>query len=206
MESDGTNLNGYSASGTYCGGKYSGRWPNMILGQCLSISGRDRRSVMDVMQLPIVVDQLSKMCHFICCCTTVDPAESAELLVKEGVRLHGPLLIFGLDREPQVVSTFLCQICSRLGIDCRLSTVFHPQTDGQTERMNASMEQYLRMFVDNQQDNWVKLLPMARCAADTGPSESMKCTRIIAVQGADPRMSFLGESVKEQDHRRLDAD
>jgi len=68
------------------------------------------------------------------------------------------------------------------------------------------MEQYLRVFVNHQQDDWVQWLPSAEFAANNGVSETTKCTSFFAVQGSDPRMSFAGEPTKEQDYRRLDAD
>jgi len=87
-----------------------------------------------------------------------------------------------------------------------MSTAFHPQTDGQTERMNASMQQYLRVFVNHQQDDWVHWLPLAEFVANDGISETTKWTPFFADQGVDPQMSFAGEPTKEQDNRRLDAD
>jgi len=87
-----------------------------------------------------------------------------------------------------------------------MSTVFHPQTDGQTERMNASMEQYLLVFVNHHHDNWVKWLLLAEFAANNGVSEITKCTPLYAVQGMDPRMSFSGEATKKRDQRCVNAD
>jgi len=84
--------------------------------------------------------------------------------------------------------------------------VFHPQTDGQTEWMNANMEQYLTVFVNHQQDNRVKWLLMAEFTANNGTSETTNCTPLFAVHGADPQMSCSGESMQEHDHCRLDAD
>jgi len=98
----------------------------------------------------VVVDRLSKMRHFVPCHTTIDVLGLAELFLREVIHLHGLLLTIVSDRGPQFASVFWQQVCSRLGIDRRMSTAFHPQTDGQTERMNASMEQYLRVFVNHQ--------------------------------------------------------
>jgi hypothetical protein len=72
--------------------------------------------------------------------------------------------------------------------------------------MNAGMEQYLRVFVNHQQDDWVQWLPLAEFAANNGVSESTKCTPFFAVQGADTRMSFVREPTQERDQRRCEAD
>jgi len=72
--------------------------------------------------------------------------------------------------------------------------------------MNASMEQYRRVFIHDQQDDWVKWLPLAEFAANNGVSETTKCTPFYAVQGTDPRMSFRGNPTKERDQQRVNAD
>jgi len=72
--------------------------------------------------------------------------------------------------------------------------------------MNVSMEQYLRVFVNHQQDDWVKWLLLAEFAANNGTSETTKCTPLLAVQGVDPRMSFVGGPTKDQDQQRVSAD
>jgi hypothetical protein len=74
-----------------------------------------------------------------------------------------------------------------------MSTAFHPKTDGQTEQMNAGVEQYLRVYVNHQQDNCVQWLPLADFAANNGVSESTKCTPFFAIKGVNPWMSFVGE-------------
>ena len=147
----------------------------------------------------VVVDRLSKMRHFIPCHTTIDASGLAELSLWEVVRLHGCPLTIVSDRGPHCESTFWQQMCSRLGIDRRMSTAFHPQTDGQTERTNASIKQYLWVFVNNQQDDWVKWLPLARYAANNRVSATTKCTPLYAIQGMDPQMSFAGEPTMARD-------
>jgi hypothetical protein len=72
--------------------------------------------------------------------------------------------------------------------------------------MNAGMEQYLRVIVNHQQDDWVQWLPLAELAANNGVSESTKCTPWFAVQGMDPWMSFAGDPTEERDQRHLEAD
>jgi hypothetical protein len=72
--------------------------------------------------------------------------------------------------------------------------------------MNAGMEQYLQVFVNHQQDDWVQWLPLVEFAANNEVSESTKCTPFLTVQGADPQMSFAREPTQEQDQWRLEAD
>jgi hypothetical protein len=80
-----------------------------------------------------------------------------------------------------------------------MTTAFQRQTDGQTERMNPSMEQYLQVVLNHQQDNWVQWVPLPDFAVQNGVSKSTKCTPFFAVQGVDPRMSFAGELTLEPD-------
>jgi len=61
-----------------------------------------------------------------------------------------------LDREPQFVAELMKKSNKMLGIKTKLSTAFHPQTDRQMERMNQELEQYLRMYVDHRQENWLE--------------------------------------------------
>jgi hypothetical protein len=72
--------------------------------------------------------------------------------------------------------------------------------------MNAGMEQYLRVFINHQQDDLVQWLPLAEFAANNGVSESTMCTPVFAVQGVDPRMSFAGEPTQQRNQRRCEAD
>jgi len=104
----------------------------------------------------VVVDQLSKMRHFVPWKTTVDVRGLAVMFLKQVVRLHGLPKTVICDRGPQFAAVFWKRLCEWFGVDRRLSTAFHPQTDGQTERKNASMEQYLRIFTSHQQDDWVR--------------------------------------------------
>jgi transposase InsO family protein len=104
----------------------------------------------------LVVNRLSKIPHFVPCHTTVDAVGLARLFLREVVRLNGFPKTIVSDRGPQFPTTICGQISGWLGIDQRMSTAVHPQTDGQTEWMNAGMEQYLRVYVNHQQDDWMQ--------------------------------------------------
>jgi transposase InsO family protein len=104
----------------------------------------------------VVVDYLTKMRHLIPCTDKVDGKKQGEMYVKAVFRLLGLSKTIVSDRWPQFASEFWKHVCERLGIERRLSTAFHPQTDGQTETVNAVMEQYFRNFVNYQQNDWVQ--------------------------------------------------
>src|ERR1700733_11671735 len=63
------------------------------------------------------------------------------------------------DRGPQFTSKVMQEVWKKLNVKSTMSTAFHPQTDGETERVNQELEQYLRVFGNFQQDNWVNLIP-----------------------------------------------
>ena len=73
-------------------------------------------------------------------------------------QLHGLPESIISDRSPQFVAGLMRELNKMLGIKTKLSTAFHLQTDGQTERMNQELEQYLRMFIDHCQKQWPEWL------------------------------------------------
>ena len=78
-----------------------------------------------------------------------------------------------------------------LGVDLNLSTTFHPQTDGQTERVNQVLEGYLRHYSNFQQDDWAELLPLAEHAYNTATSESTKVSPFFANYGFNPETQWV---------------
>jgi transposase InsO family protein len=103
----------------------------------------------------VVVDHLTKLRHFAPYSTTIDAEGLAELFLSNIFCLHGLPETIVSDRGPQFASRFWKHLCHALKIEPCLSTAFHPETDSQTERVNAIMEQYLRAYVNYQQDDWV---------------------------------------------------
>ena len=91
----------------------------------------------------VVYDRLSKMTHFIAI-TEGTLAEGLVRLLQNNVwKLHGLLESVVLDRGPQFAAELTKELNRMLEIRTKLSTAFHPQTDGQTKRMNQELEQYL---------------------------------------------------------------
>jgi len=100
----------------------------------------------------VVVNRLTKMVHFI---PTTEKmlAEGLARLFRDNVwKLYGLPKSIISDRGPQFAVGLMRELNEMLGIKSKLSTAFHPQTDGQTERINQELEQYLRMFIDHMQE------------------------------------------------------
>ena len=82
-------------------------------------------------------------------------AEGLAKLFRDNVwKLHGLPESIISDRGPQFAAGLMRELNRMLGIESKLSTAFHPQTDGQMERFNQELEQYLRMFIDHRQEQW----------------------------------------------------
>jgi transposase InsO family protein len=138
----------------------------------------------------VVIDWLTKMRHLIPCSTTVDAKELANLFVMNIFRLHGLPNSILSDRGPQFASRFWKYLCNSLYIKPHLSTAFHPETDGQTERINSVMEQYLRAYINYQQDNWAQYLPLAKFAANNHVSKTTGLSPFFTNYGMHPKLDF----------------
>ena len=79
-----------------------------------------------------------------------------------------------------------------LEIQTKLSTVYHPQTDGQTKRINQELEQYLRVFIDHRQEQWPDWLETAEFAYNNKIYTATKISPFKVNYGQDPRMAFEG--------------
>ena len=134
----------------------------------------------------VVVDRLTKQAHFIPTTSNVNAADTAEMFVQHIWRLHGTPRQIISDRGPQFVSQFLKEVFRRTGVVGSTSTAFHPQTDGQTERVNQELEQYLRAFTDTRQTNWSGLLPMAEFAHNTRAHAATRKSPFSLVYGYEP--------------------
>ncbi|GJP70384.1 hypothetical protein CLOP_g1333, partial [Closterium sp. NIES-67] len=92
----------------------------------------------------VVVDRLTKMAHFITCQQTITAEQTAQLFPTNVIRLHGLPSAIISDRDPKFTSNFLAHLWDQFGTKLQFSSAYHPQTDGQTERVNQTMEQLIR--------------------------------------------------------------
>jgi len=100
----------------------------------------------------VVVDRLTKMVYFISTTEKTLAEELARLFRDNVWKLHGLPKSIISDRGLQFTAGLMRELNEMLGIKSKLLTVFHPQTDRQTERVNQELEQYLRIFIDHRQE------------------------------------------------------
>lgn len=135
----------------------------------------------------VVVDRLTKMRHFIAT-ETLEADELMDAFLHRVYSLHGCPETIVSDRGSQFVSAFWRALSARLGITLRPSSAYHPQTNGQTERINAELEKYLRSYISWAQDDWADWLPVAEFAGNNTISETTGVSPFYANYGFDPRI------------------
>jgi len=138
----------------------------------------------------VIVDRLTKWAIFIPTTTTLTSAGLAELILDRLISQHGLPNAIVSDRGSKFTSKLWKYLTSRLGIKLRLSTAFHPQTDGQTEQVNQVLEQYLRIFTSYNQDDWSILLPQASLSYNNSVHSATKFTPFYANYGYHPRWVY----------------
>ncbi|SJL06708.1 uncharacterized protein ARMOST_10050 [Armillaria ostoyae] len=109
----------------------------------------------------VIVDRFSKAIIPIACKTMLSSEGWAKILRDEVYAKYGMPVTVISNRGPQFVSKFLQDLYKMLDIKGNMSTAFHPQTDGQTERVNQEIEKYLRIFINFKQTDWPEWLPLA---------------------------------------------
>jgi len=136
----------------------------------------------------VVCDRLLKMTHFVATTEGTSAEGLARLFWDNMWKLHGLPESVVLDREPQFVAELTKELNRMLGIKTKLLTAFHPQTDGQTERMNQELEQYLQFFIEHRQKDWLKWLAMAEFAVNNKIHTATKVSPFMANYGKELRM------------------
>ncbi|GAB4820780.1 hypothetical protein N2152v2_007826 [Parachlorella kessleri] len=122
--------------------------------------------------IAVFVDKLTKMVHLAATTTTVTAPEFARLYFDNVVRLHGVQRSIVSDRDPRFTSKFWEALHTLQGTSLSRSTAYHPQTDGQTERANRTLEEMLRAYVDTETRNWDDHLAAAEFAINNAPHAS----------------------------------
>jgi len=151
----------------------------------------------------VVVDRMTKMAHFIACNETITSNELAVLVRKEIFSKHGLPIDIVSDRGAPYVSKLWRTFLTIQGIKSNLSTSYHPETDGQTERVNSTLKTYLRLYTNYNQDNWVDLLDQAEFAYNNTNHSSINTSPFYANYGFNPRFiptELINSSIHTDKH------
>jgi len=133
------------------------------------------------------------MAHFIAT-TEKTLVEGLTKLFQDHIwKLHGLPESIISDKGVQFAAGIMKELNNLLEIQTKLSTAYHPQTDGQTDRINQELEQYLRVFIDHRQEQWPDWLEMVEFAYNNKIHVATKTLPFKANYGQDPRMGFEGK-------------
>jgi len=140
----------------------------------------------------VVCNCFSKMAHFIATMEKTS-AEGLTKLFRDHIwKLHGLPESIISDRGGQFAAGMMKELNNLLEIQTKLSTAYHPQTDGQTERINQELEQYLRVFIDHRQEQWPDWLGTVEFVYNNKIHMATKTSPFKANYSQDPRMGFEG--------------
>ncbi|GLC38245.1 hypothetical protein PLESTM_000703600 [Pleodorina starrii] len=132
------------------------------------------------------VDMFTKQAHFVPTNKSATARDIALLSIANIYRLHGLPTTIVSDRDPRFTADIWRTFWEHLGTSLNLSSAYHPQTDGQTERTHRTIEQILRAYVQPLQDNWAAYLPVAEAAYNNTPHASTGTTPFFANYGFHP--------------------
>jgi hypothetical protein len=146
----------------------------------------------------VFCDKLTKMVHLVPTVSSVDAAGTAKLFVQNVWRLHGLPHTLVSDRGTQFDSKLFREIMEHLQVKQAMSSAYHPQTDGQTERVNRVMQEVLRHYVNPLQTDWDVWLPAVEFAINNSVHTGTKETPFFLNYGVHPLTPLSLQSPAER--------
>jgi len=134
----------------------------------------------------VVIDRLSKYAHLASLKSDFNSKQVVELFMKTIVKLHGFPRTIVYDRDKVFTSHFWQHLFKLRGTTLKLSTAYHPQTDGMSEALNKCIEMYLRCFTFENPEEWYKLLPWAEFWYNSSFHHNTDITPFKVVYGREP--------------------
>ena len=144
------------------------------------------------------LDRLTKSAHFLPVRATYTTDKYARLYMEEIIKLHGVPVSIVSDRDPKFTSKFCVSLQNSLGTSLKFSTVFHPQTDGQSERTVHTLEDMLRGCVIDFKGAWDSYLPLIEFAYNNSFQASIEMASYGALYGRRCRTPLCWSEVGER--------
>ena len=146
----------------------------------------------------VIVDQLTKSAHFLPMKVNFSMDHLASIYVKEIVRMHGVPVSIVSDKDPRFTSRFWHSLHKALGTKLSFSTAFHPQTDGQSERVIQVLEDFLRACALDLKGNWDDYLPLVKFAYNNSFQASIGMAPFKGLYGRRCRSPVCWDDVGER--------
>jgi len=140
-----------------------------------------------------MVDWLSKQAIFIPTHDTITSPELAKLFLLHVFSKHSIPAHVTSDRSIEFVSHFFQSLGKAFDMRLHFTSSYHPESNGQTEHSNQTLKQYLQIYCNYQQDNWVDLFPLAEFAYNNAPSATTGVSPFFANKGYHPSISVYPE-------------
>jgi hypothetical protein len=137
----------------------------------------------------VVVDRLTKYAHFLPLAHPYTVQKIAHIFIDNILKLHGPPTVIITDRDRIFLSKLWTEIFSAMKISLQFSTAYHPESDGQTERVNQCMEQYLRCNAFQEPKKWSEWLPAAEFRYNTSFHTAIKMSPFEALYEYPPSLT-----------------
>ena len=137
--------------------------------------------------MTITDHNVSKMAMFIPCQENQGAEEMAWMYIQNVFPYYGLPDHIISDQDPQIMSQFFTDVCTLLEILKNTSTAYHPQTDGQSECTNQTLETFLQIYCNHRQDDWARYLPLAQFAINSRPSMTTKHFPFEVLMGFLPK-------------------
>lgn len=139
----------------------------------------------------VVIHRFAKYNHFISLSHPYNASQIAQVFLDQVCKLHGVPCSIVSDRDPVFVSLFWQELFKNLQVQLKLSSTYHPHTDGQTEQLNQCLESYLRCRTGQKPKEWCKWLPLAEFWYNTNFQSAIGMTPFQALYGYKPPSAYI---------------
>ena len=138
----------------------------------------------------MVVDRYIKMIRYISTNKTLTAIQLTDMFFEKIACCYETLKEIVFNRGSIFTSSYWSEVCYHTKIKCQLSTVFHSQTDEQIKHQNQTLEHYLQCYCNEKQNNWVKLLSLAKFAYINAKQSRLECSSFYMMTGYNTSIHY----------------